>query len=226
MCVFDQVFSDVFAQKKNWLTKIDGRIKFIIGITVLLINLITVKTWIPLTIMILSLSMLASIRIPLRMIIIRLAAPLAIASLVLLTQIFWYGQMPLFTLSLFGLSFTGYKEGLAHGFLIFSRALGGIAVVIWLSFTMSFSELLIAARWFKVPAVLIEIASFFYRYLFVLMEEATRIREAQTLRLGYNSWRNILKTTSTILGMLFIRSYDRSQTVYEAMTLRGCKETK
>jgi cobalt/nickel transport system permease protein len=226
MCYFDQVFSDVFAQKKNWLTKIDGRIKFIIGITVLLINLITIKTWIPLMIMILSLSMLASIRIPLRMIAVRIMVPFAVAVLVLITQVFWYGQTPLFVLSVFGLNLVGYEEGLAHGFLIFFRALGGIAVVIWLSFTTSFGELLTAARWFKIPAVLIEIASFFYRYLFVLMEEATRIREAQTLRLGYNSWRSALKTTSTILGMLLIRSYDRSQTVYEAMTLRGYKETK
>jgi cobalt/nickel transport system permease protein len=226
MSHFDQFFSDFFAQKKNWLTQIDARIKLVFATLALLINLSAPKPWVPVLIVVLSLVMLASVRVPLKLVIIRLTAPLGIAIFVWFTQIFWYGHTPAFVLPILGLHLTGYKEGLAHGFLIFSRALGGVAIILWLGFVTSFSELLAAAGWFKIPATLVEVAALVYRYLFVLMDEVTRIRQAQILRLGYGSWHNGVKATGTLLGMLLIRSYDRSKTVAEAMVLRGYKGTR
>jgi cobalt/nickel transport system permease protein len=72
------------------------------------------------------------------------------------------------------------------------------------------------------------IIAFLYRYLFVLTDEAFRLlraREARSAGLpgrksgGNLAWR--IKTTGHMAGQLFLRSYDRSDRIYNAMLARG-----
>jgi cobalt/nickel transport system permease protein len=75
----------------------------------------------------------------------------------------------------------------------------------------------------------VSIISFMYRYLFVLVDEAFRLlraREARSARLvndgrygGTVLWR--AKVTGSMVGQLFVRSFDRSDKVYNAMLARG-----
>jgi cobalt/nickel transport system permease protein len=76
---------------------------------------------------------------------------------------------------------------------------------------------------------LVSIISFMYRYLFVMADEAGRLlraREARSARLpaqtgsgGSLWWR--AKVAGGIVGQLFLRSFDRSDSVYNAMLARG-----
>jgi cobalt/nickel transport system permease protein len=80
-----------------------------------------------------------------------------------------------------------------------------------------------------VPLILIAILSFMYRYLFVLSEEAERLLQARAARSaripGTKSppifWR--AKNAGNMVGQLFLRSYERSDRVYNAMVARGFK---
>ena len=67
-----------------------------------------------------------------------------------------------------------------------------------------------------------------YRYLFVLTDEAMRLmraREARSARSatgpggGSIPWR--ARVTGNMVGQLFLRSYERSDRIYNAMLARG-----
>lgn len=87
--------------------------------------------------------------------------------------------------------------------------------------TTEFPYLLKGLEKLKMPKIMVILLSFIYRYCSVIQEEATRMKMARDVRSkgGNLSWQ--LKTLGNILGQLFIRSYERSERIYEAMVLRG-----
>jgi cobalt/nickel transport system permease protein len=219
--MFDRsdIFSDVFAHKENLITGIEARTKIVFTILALAINLVSPSVYTPLAIAVFCLATLLAIKIPPRLLLLRLTMPLVMAAVVLITQIFFYGTTPLFTVPFLGL--VGYEEGLAHGLLIMCRVIGGVSLILFLGMSTPAHKLLLAARWFRLPRVFIELSLLIYRYIFVLIEEAITIKDAQRVRLGYGSWRQGMRSVGTLGGILVLRAYDRAERVFEAMIARG-----
>lgn len=203
--MLNEAFSDYFAQRINYLTEVDTRVKMLFVAAAIIIVVSSRHPYVPLIVFFLSLVFLLGVRIPPRIILLRLAAPLSIAGAILFMQIFFYGM----------------AEGLACGALIMAKVLGAVSLIIFLSMTTPVNKLLNAARWFKAPDTWIEIAMLSYRYSFVLLEDAITIRNAQKARLGYSSLARSLRSLGELMGSTVIRTYDRSIAVYESMMLRG-----
>jgi len=95
--------------------------------------------------------------------------------------------------------------------------------MILLSNTTPFSALLAVMRRACVPALLVSTLALMYRYLFVLTDEAQRMRRARmsrTFRPGrWWTWRIL----ATVIGQLFVRSTERAERIYAAMAARGWK---
>jgi cobalt/nickel transport system permease protein len=71
------------------------------------------------------------------------------------------------------------------------------------------------------PRVMTMILSFMYRYLFVLVDEVMRLKQARDSRsFGGSRWWQ-LRVIGNMVGTLFIRSYERGERVYAAMLARG-----
>ncbi len=219
--MIDEIFSDYFAQKENFLSKIDARVKmaFVTGLIVMLIS--SRVPLVPIIAAVLSVVSLLSIRIPPKIILFRLTVPLGIATMVFLTQIFFYGTTPMIDLKLFGYHLIGYEEGLLRGFLIMAKVIGAVSLIVFLSMTTPLNKLLNAARWFKIPLIFVEIAMLTFRYIFVLLEDAIIVRDAQKVRLGYSSLARGLQSMGKLAGAVVIQAYDQSIAAYEAMLLRG-----
>ena len=102
-----------------------------------------------------------------------------------------------------------------------AKALTGALSAVLLGATTSFPEVLHALEKLKVPRVLILIASFMYRYLFVIVAEAARMRAALLAR-GYAP-RHALQARALgrVVTALFLRSYERGERVHLAMLARG-----
>lgn len=118
--------------------------------------------------------------------------------------------------------------GLLRFAAIVARSLLSIAAAVLLTATTRFPDVLHALRHLRLPAVLVAIIAFMYRYLFVLAEEAQRLmraRAARSARLpgtkggGSVVWRAAV--VGHMAGQLFVRSLDRSERVYQAMQSRG-----
>lgn len=91
-----------------------------------------------------------------------------------------------------------------------------------------FPDMIHAFEHLRVPKILTTIVSFLYRYLFVLTDEVMRLLRARDARSavapGQKSGRSVAwraKVVGNMAGQLFLRSYERSDRIYNAMLSRG-----
>jgi cobalt/nickel transport system permease protein len=215
-----EIFSEQF-NKDNYFSKVDARVKLIVALTLLVMVLSYKGTMFPLTVAAVSFVLCLKMRIPVRILVMRLAQPMFIASVALLLKFFFSGEDVLFSINLFGMEMAGYKDGLMEGLCIASRILGGVSLIVTLGFAMPFIEFMAALSWFKVPAPFIEIIMFAYRYLFMFLEDAVTIYSAQKNRLGYSEIRKGLNSFGVLAGSLMLRGFDQSQKTANAMIQRG-----
>ncbi|MBI4187481.1 MAG: cobalt ECF transporter T component CbiQ [Chloroflexi bacterium] len=216
-----EIFSDVFAQKDNFVTRIEARVKMGFTAIALVINLLSPTIYASVGIAAFCFALLLAVKAPPRLLLLRMAMPLVMAAVVLVTQVFFYGVTPLFAIPVWGWRLAGYEEGLARGVLIMGRVIAGVALILFLSMSTPVSKLLLAAKWFRVPQTFIGLALLVYRYIFVLIEEAAAIKDAQKVRLGYRDWHQSMRSLGVLGGSLFFRAYDRADRVFEAMLARG-----
>jgi len=118
--------------------------------------------------------------------------------------------------------------GLLRFVSILIRSWLSIQMAILLVATTQFPDLIHAFEHLRVPRILTTIIAFLYRYLFVLTDEVFRLlraREARSAGLpgqkqgGSLIWR--AKVTGNMAGQFFLRSYERSDRIYNAMLSRG-----
>jgi cobalt/nickel transport system permease protein len=153
------------------------------------------------------------------------ALPFALAAI---TAIFTIPGQPLFAWTLGSWRLSATDAGLIRFVSIVVRSWLSVQMAILLTATTQFPDLMHALRHLRVPKLLVAIVSFMYRYLFVLIDEAGRLlraREARSARLtpgaggGSIGWR--ARVAGHMAGQLFLRSYERSDRVYNAMLARG-----
>jgi len=102
-----------------------------------------------------------------------------------------------------------------------TKSVLGVAALMLLVSTTHFSSLLAGLRGLGAPTVFIDLLSLTYRYVFVLVGEAMRLRRAAIAR-GYRpKWLPQAAIIGRMAGTLFVRSYERAERVYGAMLLRG-----
>jgi len=97
----------------------------------------------------------------------------------------------------------------------------GVCALTALSLSTPFHEMLAGLRWFKVPAILVSLAAFSYRYMFVLVDEASRMKRARDSRGWRGRWIWQSGVVGNMIGSLLLRSLERSERVYSAMLSRG-----
>ena len=107
------------------------------------------------------------------------------------------------------------------GLQIGSRILGAVSIVALLGFSTHFTEIMAGLSWLKIPKGLIEISLFAYRYIFVLLEDAMVIYNAQKNRLGYSNIKRGLSSFGTLTGSLTLKAFEHSQNITTAMIQRG-----
>jgi len=116
---------------------------------------------------------------------------------------------------------TDHTKGVHFLIVLLSRSIISISTVILLTATTQFPSLLKGLQQFGTPKVIIMVLSFLYRYIFLLQEELMRISRARKSRTIKNSVLQNIRHAGTIIGELFIRSFERSERVYVAMLARG-----
>jgi cobalt/nickel transport system permease protein len=215
-------FIDAQGESRRLLVALDGRIKLVLLVAALLLNLTAGGVRTPLLLLLLAAVLVRTAGVPAGAFYRRMLMPTLLAAVALVTQLFWFRQgAVLVDLQLGPLAVLVTAGGLARGLEIALRILGGMGVLLFFSLTTPLPELLRAARFFRVPPVLVELALIMYRYIFLLLEEGTRIRGAQRSRLGFVDLRSSLRSGGILGGMLVLRSYDRAERSFSAMRCRG-----
>jgi len=88
--------------------------------------------------------------------------------------------------------------------------------------TTPFQEVLSALARLRVPRAFVIQLAFLYRYLWVLLDELMRMRRARAARDGgLGPWSLRFRSHAGVVGVLFLRTYDRAERIYWAMAARG-----
>jgi energy-coupling factor transporter transmembrane protein EcfT len=135
---------------------------------------------------------------------------------------FLYGNTILLTITLPWGTLNAYQEGLTFGILIGLRMMTMVILFIAALSHMSLTEFIGALRTLRVPTTILGSLLIMLRYIPLFMTERKRMQDAQHLR-GYSRGKRFerIKSLGYLVGTTINRSFDRSATVYEAMSLRG-----
>ena len=205
----------------HWISHIDPRVKLTSAIALLVMVISCQGIPFPLLISTLCLGLCLSLRVPVRTLVLRFSEPVFIAATVLVLKIFFAGKIPLFAFQVAGFELVAHRDGLMEGAHIVSRIAGGVTILAVVGFSTPFTEMMAALSWLKVPQVLVDVALFAWRYLFLLLEDAQVVYHAQRNRLGYVGYRRGLHSFGTLAGVLVIKAFDNSQSITTAMVQRG-----
>jgi cobalt/nickel transport system permease protein len=100
--------------------------------------------------------------------------------------------------------------------------LSALAVLLLIG-TTPLPDLLRGLESMYVPRTLLTVVQFLYRYLFVVVEQATRMSLAAQCRGGglYADRKSMFKRAAGVLSVLFARSYGRAEGIHHSMLARG-----
>jgi cobalt/nickel transport system permease protein len=153
------------------------------------------------------------------------AIPFALAAI---TVAFSLPGQPLIAWNLGPWQLVATDAGVMRFASIVVRTWLSVQMAILLTATTRFPDLIHALHHLHVPQVLVAVISFMYRYLYVLTDEAMRLmraREARSARPAAGGRRSSIvwraRVSGNMVGQLFLRSYERSDRVYNAMLSRG-----
>ena len=113
------------------------------------------------------------------------------------------------------------EAGLQTFATVSAKAVLGTVSAVMLGATTAFPDVLHALERLRSPRLLVLIAAFMYRYLFVIVGEGRRMRAALVAR-GYSP-RHALQAAAMgrVATAMFVRSYERGERVHLAMLARG-----
>ncbi|MDW8231980.1 MAG: cobalt ECF transporter T component CbiQ [Roseiflexaceae bacterium] len=113
--------------------------------------------------------------------------------------------------------------GVTRFLSILARSWLSVQMAIVLTAVTNIPDLLHALRHLYVPPLLVGVIGLMLRYLDVLTDEALRLMRARDARSagsgGSILWR--AQVAGYMVGQLFLRSYERSERVHQAMLARG-----
>ncbi len=117
-------------------------------------------------------------------------------------------------------------RGLRLALLIILKACSIALLMELLLNTAPFATTIRALTALKLPPMAGQMILLAHRYIFVFLHEAKRMACGMQVR-GYRPGTdmNTLRILGNFLGMLFVRSFDRTQRVYDAMLSRGYSGT-
>ncbi len=171
----------------------------------------------------LSIALYAMSRLPLTFLLSRLRYPGALLLVFVGVLPFIAGEQVVLRVGLLAL----HHEGLLLALLTSARFAAILTTSLVLFGTTAFLTIVRTLAMLGVPALLVDMLFFFYRYLATIAENLSTMQRAMHLR-GFRArrpdWRTITMLAA-LAGSLLIRSYEQSERVYQAMRLRGYGHT-
>ncbi|SDX89891.1 cobalt ECF transporter T component CbiQ [Eubacterium barkeri] len=153
-----------------------------------------------------------------------LAIPIAfliIGSIVILVNFSW-GPAPESLVNLDCRWFTVFvtREGLGTTINLWGKAFGAVSAMYMMSLSTMSGEIFSVLRRLHVPMLIVELMNIMYRYIFILMDTQSRMRNSAESRLGYTTYKRAIYSFGNTAGNLLIVSMKRGGQFYDAMEAR------
>ena len=161
------------------------------------------------------LGVLVAARLTPRVVLGRLAAILPFVAFAFLFPFIGDGE----TISILEISLS--IDGLWASWNVLAKATLGGAASIAVTATTPIPELLTGLSRLRVPAAVVAIIGFMFRYLDLMVDEFGRMRRAMAARAHNPQWLWQSRPLASSAGALFVRTYERGERVHDAMAARG-----
>jgi len=209
--------------KDSIIHNLNGRIKLILTVLIIVYAVYTTDFLVLLLLEIYLIILLLFSKVSLLYFLKRVLIILPFGGFIAIFQLFIHQGIILYTLP-FGLTIT--YEGLIFGALLFSRLIVCLSAIVLLSSVTTLETIVNSMRKLGFPKEMSMILSMTVRYLFVFFEELDNIRKAQKSR-SFNIWNKKtsylwrIKQIAYSIMMLFLKSFEKGETVYYSMLARG-----
>jgi cobalt/nickel transport system permease protein len=220
---------DRYHEKDSFLHRLDPRVKVLVTVIFIVSNaLLPDGAWVAFLFgwfLLIAVNLLSKLGIGYTFKRSIIALPFA---LIAITVLFSIPGEPISTFQFLMWTMTITDAGLLRFVSILIRSWLSVQMAILLVAVTRFPDLIHALEHLRVPAILTTIIAFLYRYLFVLTDEVLRLIRARESRSAASAgnrfgggvlWR--AKVAGNMAGQLFLRSYERSDRIYNAMVARG-----
>ena len=213
---------DELASKQSPIHNLEGRIKLITSILIILICVTSKELFIPIILEIMLLIILKIANLSYIDSAKRLLMLLPFGGAIIIFQPFIQPGNIIWSYS--WLHITDF--GLNWAILLFIRMIVCLTTIIIYSSTTPLQEMASSFRKLKMPRDLAMILSSMVRFLFLFIDELTSIRKSQKSR-NFNihskntpyKWR--VKQVGYTIGMMFLKSYEQGERVHRSMVSRG-----
>lgn len=206
---------------RNALRDVNPRLKLAIGIASILVCTFASSPLAPAAVaVIMSAATIISAKIPARFYIKLLAVPLSFVILSAVAMIFIQGGDALLAFNVLGMKLEISQEGGNLALLLLTRTIGGMSSLFFIALTTPMIEVFSILKSLGLPGFLIELSMLIYRYIFVLLDQAAMIRNAQAMRLGNSGLQSSLNAFSMLASVLFLRAWEQGERLIVAMDSR------
>ncbi len=207
------------------LRRLDGRMKTVFFLVAIIVAAVVSHWYLAAALWVAAIAIFSTLRLPWRLLALRLLIPCGVAWLVFLTLLFTNGSHPLVTLLRKPFPLVVYSEGIWRGLLIMLRIMAAVTMACVLSCSTPMVEILETLRLFKLPGLIVDIADMMFRYVFIMTEVGRNMRHAQLSRTTRRlSWMEQIRNIGNIAIHVLTKSLDRSIKIYHAMVSRGYSE--
>jgi cobalt/nickel transport system permease protein len=212
------IINESFSEGNTFIHRLDPRIKLLAAFLFSVIISVS-DSFFPLFFAFtMASALLAAARLPLKTILLRLLFANLFIFLLWIFIPFTIKGETLFQLGPLAVS----REGLLYCLLLTVKSNSIIIILITLTATMPVFTMGRAMGHFGVPAKIVNLFIFSYRYIHAILLEYKRLKEAMDIR-GFRPKTNLhtYRSYAYLVGMLIVKSHDRAERVHSAMICRG-----
>jgi len=217
---------DDLASKESPIHNLEGRIKLISTIFIILVCVISQEIFIPIILEIILLVILKLANLSYIDSLKRLLMLLPFGGAIIIFQPFIQPGNVLWSYSWLQIT----DGGLNWAILLMIRLIVSLTAIIIYSSTTPLQEMASSFRKLKMPRDLAMILSIMVRFLFLFVDELAAIRKSQKSR-NFNihskdlpyKWR--VKQVGYTIGMMFLKAYEQGERVHRSMVSRGFSDT-
>jgi cobalt/nickel transport system permease protein len=206
----------------NALRNISPRLKLALGLGAMLLCIASASPIAPLFIAVtISLITVGVAKIPWRVYSKLLLIPLSFALLSAIVVAFVTGGgETLLSFTVLGWTLNITEGGANEAFLVIARTFGGMCSLFFIALTTPMIEIFSVFKSLGVPDFLVDLSMLMYRYIFVFIDQAAVIHNAQVMRLGDAGLKSTLNSHTLLSSVLFIRAWEQGERLIVAMDAR------
>jgi cobalt/nickel transport system permease protein len=210
-----------FSVGDSWVHDLDPRVKIIVTLVFSIVVALNHHLFASVVSLVLPVGLIIAARLSIKKVLVRLAIVNSFIAFMWLFLPFTVPGETIFTLG----PLTIQREGILEALLITVKSNSIILMAIALLGTSQIFTLVHALSHLWVPDKLVHLFFFCFRYIHVIHEEYHRLVNAMKIR-GFKPRTDLhtYRAYAYLVGMLLVRSFDRSKRILQAMKCRGFKQ--